>query len=171
MRSYGIYGVILAFGLGMGTERDLKLTFSLPVASGSQHLALAGIEKLHRLDERITLLDDPKALQQEWTDDAVRLEPEGPVDVGKAAIYASDARSFANAPGSEIVSYKSDTRDVRVVDDWTFEWGLFDAGFREAANKPVEEVHGKLLRVLQREQDGEWKFSRVMVVWSTKSEH
>jgi hypothetical protein len=50
------------------------------------------------------------------------------------------------------------------------EWGLFDAGFREAANNPVEQVHGKLLRILHREQDGEWKFSRVMVVWSTKSE-
>jgi ketosteroid isomerase-like protein len=169
MRNYWICAVILAFSFGMGTERALKLSFSLPVASANQNVALAGIEKLHRLDERVTLLNDPKALQQEWTDDAVRLEPDGPVDVGKAAIYAADVRSFAEAPGSEIVSYRPDIRDVRVVDDWAFEWGLFDAGFREAANKPIEEVHGKLLRVLHREHDGEWKFSRVMVVWSTKS--
>jgi ketosteroid isomerase-like protein len=168
MRSYGIYTVILAFVLVMGTERVLDPGFSLPVASATQKPALAGIEKLHRLDERVTLLNDPKALQQEWTDDAVRLEPDVPVDIGKAAIYASDVHSFADAPGSEIVSYKADIRDVRVVDDWAFEWGLFDAGFREAANKPVEKVHGKVLRVLHREQDGEWKFSRVMVVWSTK---
>ena len=35
--------------------------------------ALAGIEKLHKLDERVTLTNDPKALQEVWTNDAVRL--------------------------------------------------------------------------------------------------
>jgi ketosteroid isomerase-like protein len=170
MRSYWICALILAFGLGMGTERVLKLGFPLSVAAPNQNAALAGIEKLHRLDERITLLNDPKALQQEWTDDAVRLEPDGPVDVGKTAIYATDVHSSAESPGAAIVSYRPDIRDVRVFNDWAFEWGLFDAGFREAANGPVEQVSGKLLRVLHREREGEWKFSRVMVVWSTKSE-
>lgn len=155
----------------MGTEKALQARFLLPIVSAHQDAALAGIEKLHRLDERITLLNDPKALQQEWTNDAVRLEPDSPVDVGKAAIYASDVRSLAEAPGAAIVSYKPEVRDVRVVNDWAFEWGLFDAGFRESANKPVEAVHGKLLRVLHREPDGEWKFARVMVVWNTKPDN
>src|SRR5215831_2518615 len=47
-----------------------------------------------------------------------------PMDVGKQAIYASGVRSRADAPGYTITSYKPDIRDVRVVDDWAFEWGL-----------------------------------------------
>jgi hypothetical protein len=98
----------------------------------------AAIERLHQLDERVTLLYDPKALQAEWTDDAVRLEPNSPVDVGKAAIYASDVRSIAQAPGSAIVRYHANICDVQIVHDWAFEWGLFAADYRPGAGKPVE---------------------------------
>lgn len=140
----------------------------VPAAQGAD---LAGIEKLHQLDQQVTLLNDPKALQEEWTNDAVRLEPDSPVDVGKAAIYASDVRSMTEAPGSAIIGYKPDIRDVRVVNDWAFEWGVFEAGFRESASKPVETMHGKLLRVLHRESSGDWKFARVMVTWNTMNNH
>ena len=124
---------------------------------------MAGIERLHQLDERVTLLHDPNALQEVWTNDAVRLVPGAPVDVGKQAIYATDVRGLANTPGSSITSYKTDIRDVRVVDDWAFEWGLFDSGFRSSADKPVVPIHGESLRILYRERNGDWKFSRVMV--------
>ena len=159
--------MVVAFILGIAVGRALEKRTSPLIVSPAQNPDLAGIEKLHQLDERITLLNDPKALQQEWTDDAVRMEPDGPVNVGKAAIYASDLRSLAEAPGSAIVSYKPDIRDVQVIDgDCAVEWGLFDAEFRESASKPVEAVHGKVLRVLHRESKGDWKFSRVMVVWN-----
>lgn len=127
----------------------------------------AGVEKLHQLDQRVTLLNDPKALQEEWADDAVRIEPDEPVDVGKAAIYAADVRFMKEAPGSAIVSYKPDIRDVQVLADWAFEWGYFGAGFREAPGKPVTQTQGKLLRVLHRESNGDWKFARVMVTFNT----
>jgi ketosteroid isomerase-like protein len=125
---------------------------------------LAGIDELHNLDVRVTLLNDPKALQQEWSKDAVRLLPDEPVDVGKAAIYASDLRGLAADPTSAIVSYRPDIRDVRVTGDWAFEWGYFDAQVREAGDKSNAWMHGKLLRVLHRE-DGHWKFARVMAMW------
>lgn len=61
---------------------------------------MTGIKKLHDLDQRVTLLNDPKALSQEWREDVVRLAPDAPPDVGKSAIFASDERSIANASGS-----------------------------------------------------------------------
>ena len=126
--------------------------------------ALAGIEKLHQLDERVTLLGDPKALQEVWTDDAVRIYAgNGTVDAGKQAIYASDVRIVADAPGYKITSYKTDVRDVRVVDDdWAVEWGVIEASSRQATDKPVVPIHGKSLRILHRESNGDWKFSRIM---------
>jgi ketosteroid isomerase-like protein len=157
MQKYWICAVLLAFVFGIAIDRVVqRRTLSLDRDS-----ALAGIEKLHRLDERVTLLRDPKALQEVWTDDAVRLVNGAPVDVGKQAIYATDVRT--NAPGSTITSYKTDIQDVRVVDDWAFEWGLIHASGHPSADKPVASIRGKSLRILHRESNGDWKFSRVMV--------
>ena len=161
MRKYWICAVLFAFVFGIVVDRLVqRRTLSLDRDS-----ALAGIEKLHQLDERVTLLHDPKALQEVWTDDAVRLVNGAPVDVGKQAIYATDVRAVgAEAPGYTITSYRTNIRDVRVVDaDWAFEWGVIEAGARPSADKPVVPIHGKSLRVLHRESDGNWKFSRIAV--------
>ena len=160
MRKYWIYAVLLAFVFGIAIDRVVqKRTLSL-----ARDSALAGIEKLHRLDERVTLQRDAKALQEVWTDDAVRLAPGGPPDVGKQAIYASDVRGIiADAPGFAITSYKTDIRDVRVVDaDWAVEWGVIEAAYRPSADQPVVPLHGRSLRILHRESNGDWKFSRIM---------
>jgi Domain of unknown function (DUF4440) len=162
MRKYWICAVLLAFVFGIAVDRVVqRRTLSL-----ARDSAFAGIEKLHQLDERVTLLHDPKALQEVWTDDAVRIYAwNAPVDVGKQAIYASDVRGIgAEAPGYTITSYKTDVRDVRVVDDhWAVEWGVIEASSRQAADKPVVPTHGKSLRILHRESNGDWKFSRIMV--------
>jgi ketosteroid isomerase-like protein len=163
MRKYWICAVLLSFILGIAVEKVLQSRWPAPTALLEQDAALAGIEKLHQLDRRVTLLNDPKALQQLWTNDAVRLAPDSPADVGKPAIYAKDVRTWADTPDFAVVSYKSDIRDVRVVNDWAFEWGLFDAGFRPSSSKPVVSVHGKAVRILHRESSGDWKFSRIMV--------
>src|SRR5215472_14515272 len=131
MRLLYLCSVLLSFSLGMAIEKRLQ--------TGGDSAALAGIEKLHRLDERITLLNSPDALQELWTDDAVRLTADGPADVGKAAIYATDQRTWKLAPGFSITSYRHDIKNVRVLnDDWAVEWGLFEGGFRLAADKPVD---------------------------------
>jgi ketosteroid isomerase-like protein len=161
---YGIGVVGLAFFLGVAAGTVFHRPLSSILRFNEHTSDLAGIEKLHELDQRITLLNDPKALQQEWEESAIRLEAEGPPDIGKASIYASDVRSFSQSPGAAFVSYRPDIRDVRLAGDWAFEWGLFDAGYRMAPNKPIQMLHGKLLRVLHRQPGGDWKFARVMVV-------
>jgi ketosteroid isomerase-like protein len=167
LRSSLVLAVIAAFFLGAGVDRTLNRRMSSSVTPAKEQTDSAGIERLHRLDERITLLSDPQALQAEWTNDAVRLNSAAPVDIGKAAIYATDKRSFADAPGFWLVSYKPDIRDVQIVGEWAFEWGLFSAGYRTSAGSPVAEVQGELLRVLHRESGGEWKFARVMISSNT----
>jgi ketosteroid isomerase-like protein len=163
--------VIVSFALGVVAERVLNGEGAFLQTVYAQHNGdLAGIDKLHQLDQRVTLLNDPKALPEEWTNDAVRLEPDGPADVGKAAIYAADLRFVKENPGYAIVSYKPDIRDVQVAADWAYEWGYFDAGVREATGKPVTLVQGKLLRVLHRESNGDWKFARVMVTFNVPSD-
>ena len=158
MRKYWICAVLLAFVFGIAIDRVVQRR----TLSFDRDSALAGIEKLHQLDERVTLTNDPKALQEVWTNDAVRLGAGVPADVGKQAIYAADVRSRADRPGYTITSYKPDIRDLRVVDDWAFEWGVFVAGAHPSADKPVVGIHGKMLRILHRESNGDWKLSRIM---------
>lgn len=165
-------GIILIFAAGMfaGHSFDSAIHVVLPTASAENHrevndnAGLSGIEELHKLDVRVTLMNNAKALQQEWADGAVRILQDGPVDVGKQAIYASDVRSIAQ-PGEAIVSYKPDIRDIQVAGDWAFEWGYFDAGLREGKGGLISSMHGKMLRVLRRE-NGQWKFFRIMVMWN-----
>jgi ketosteroid isomerase-like protein len=165
-------GITLVFvaGLVAGHSLDSVMRMVFPTAPAMGHMDvndnadLSGIEELHKLDVRVTLMNSAKALQQEWADGAVRILQDAPIDVGKQAIYASDVRSIAEQPGSAIVSYKPDIRDIHVAGDWAFEWGYFDAGFREGKGKPISSMHGKMLRVLRRE-NGQWKFFRIMVMW------
>lgn len=64
----------------------------------------------------------------------MRLVPDSPADVGKQEIYATDVRTWADAPEFAVVSYKPDIRDVRVVNNWAFECGLFDVGLRPSSS-------------------------------------
>jgi ketosteroid isomerase-like protein len=123
---------------------------------------MAGIENLHRQDVAVTLAGDPKALAGLWTDDAVRMEPGGPAEVGKPVINSHDEKAKAEHPALQILTYAPEIKDVNVVDGWAFEWGYFSSSYRESPGGEVKSFRGKLLRVLRRQPDGSWKFARVM---------
>jgi ketosteroid isomerase-like protein len=128
----------------------------------SQAADMEGIEALHRKDVAATLALDPKLLADLWTEDAVRLEPGGPAEVGLAAIHANDVKDIAGHPGSKVLSYQPDIKDVQIVGDCAYEWDNFDASYKESADSKVVTFHAKALRVLRKQPDGSWKFARVM---------
>lgn len=92
-----------------------------------------------------------------WDKDAVRLLPDSPAEIGKAAIYASDKKEEAAGEGLN-ACYRPEIKDVRIAGDWAFEWGYFS--FK--GSPKAKPIHGKVLRVMKRQPDGSWKFSRVM---------
>jgi len=65
---------------------------------------LAAIEKLHQQDIAATLSRDPVALTDLWTDDAIRLGPGQPAEVGKQAIRESNERWSAR-PGLNVLTF------------------------------------------------------------------
>jgi hypothetical protein len=113
LRSSWIPPVVFAFILGAVADEWFRVPLYSADWFDRNIPAMTGIKKLHDLDQRVTLLNDPKALSQEWTEDAVRLTPDAPSDVGKSAIFASDERSIAKAPGSAIVSYRPEIETYR----------------------------------------------------------
>ena len=83
-------------------------------SAGSNALSqadLAGIEKFHQRDIAATLSRDPAALTDLWTDDAVRLGPGRPAEVGKKAIRESNERWSARS-GAKVLTYVPETKDL-----------------------------------------------------------
>ena len=68
---------------------------------------LAGIEKLHQQDIAATVSRDPVALTDLWTDDAVRLTPGQPAEVGKSAIRETQRTPESRSPRSEGAELRS----------------------------------------------------------------
>jgi ketosteroid isomerase-like protein len=124
----------------------------------------AGIVLLHQTDERATLTGSADALAQLWTSDAVRMEPGGPAEVGRAAITAEDKKEEAHRrKGAAVLAYEPRICDVEVVGDRAIEWGYFRYVYRMRAGGTRRVFVGKLLRILKRQSDGSWKFSHVIL--------
>jgi hypothetical protein len=83
-----------------------------------------GIERLHQQDVEATLSGNAHDLARLWDDEAVRIQPGRPAEIGKATIVANDKRWEANG-GGPTLCYKAEIKDLQIVGDWAFEWGYF----------------------------------------------
>ena len=122
---------------------------------------LAAIEKLHQQDIAATLSRDPVALTDLWTDDAVRLGPVPPAEVGKQAIRESNERWSAR-PGVKVLTYVPETKDLTILDGWAVEWRYFTGSYVESPGGEPKQIRGTVLRVLKKLPDGSWKGFRGM---------
>jgi uncharacterized protein (TIGR02246 family) len=121
-----------------------------------------GIQQLHQDDIAATIGRDADALTALWDDDAVLLQPRTPPIVGKAAFHDFMTQALAKSPSVKVVKYVPDIRDVQVAGNVAYEWGYFDASHKGSDQQAAQNLHAKLLRVMKRQPDGSWKFTRVM---------
>lgn len=122
---------------------------------------IAGIERLYQQDAAATLSDKAEEHAKLWDNDAVRIQPGSPAEVGKAVIYANDKRWEASKGKQKMLCGRMEIQDLQIAGDWAFEWGYFS--FKEnTAEGKLSTSQGKVFRVLHRQADGSWKFARVM---------
>jgi uncharacterized protein (TIGR02246 family) len=132
-------------------------------AHGQNSAAIpAGIERLHRDDIAATIARDADALTALWDNDAVLLQPGTPPIVGKAAFHDLMKQAFAKSPSAKVLKYVPDIRDIQLAGNVAYEWGYFDVTHRSSEQQAAENMRAKLLRVMKRQPDGSWKFTRVM---------
>ncbi|MGA7318084.1 MAG: nuclear transport factor 2 family protein [Silvibacterium sp.] len=122
----------------------------------------AGIERLHKDDITATIARDVDALTALLDDDAVLLQPGTPPIIGKAAFHDFMKQALAKSPSVKVVKYVPDIRDIQVTGNVAYEWGYFDAAQKSSDQQAPENLRAKLLRVMKRQPDGSWKFTRVM---------
>jgi ketosteroid isomerase-like protein len=121
---------------------------------------MAGIEKFHQQDIDATLSRDPIALTDLWTDDAVRLGPVPPADVGRQAIRESNERLTANKE-SKVLSYVPENREMIFLDGgWEVEWRPYTLSFITSPGGAPVHIRGMVLGVHKKLPDGTWKAFR-----------
>jgi len=142
------------------------LSASVIGASGDdrvQDAERAQIEKLHERDIVATAPGDVDQLVSLFTEDGVLLSQGAAPIAGKAAILEQmkQQKAQSEAAGMRVVKYAPTIRQLTVKNGVAYEWGQFEVVQQTREGKTVE-FHGNLLRVLERQPDGSWKFSRVM---------
>jgi uncharacterized protein (TIGR02246 family) len=121
---------------------------------------LAAIEKLHRADIEATLPQDPGALTDLFSDDAVNLAFPTPA-VGRKAIREAYEKFRTEHPDFKVLKYAANIDNVQIVDDWAVEVGSFAGTYKMSAKDNPISVEDKGMRVLKRQSDGSWKFALV----------
>ncbi len=152
--------IVLVFAAGLGVGYIARGAIGTAHGTDTRAADLAAIEELHRADIQATLTQDPNALINLWSDDCVKLGVPGPALVGKKSIQEVYAKFRADHPDFKVLKYAPEIQDIQVADGWAIEWVYYDATFRMSAKDNPVSMRRKDLRVLKRQSDGSWKFSR-----------
>jgi uncharacterized protein (TIGR02246 family) len=124
--------------------------------------ALSAIQALHTKDIEAAKARDFDTLLSLWTEDGVLLEPDKKPLIGIQAIKAYMERQKEASQAYVIKKYEHHWKEIRIIGDWAFEWGYFDAEAEIIASGEAIEQKGKLLRLLEKQIDGTWKVARVI---------
>lgn len=147
---------------GTSTRSDVPSQADLAAIKKLNQKDKAALEKAHQQDITATLALDPVALTDGWTEDAVRLGPNQPAEVGRQALRTSYER-WAAIPGFKVLSYVPETKHLAtMLDGWVVEWGSYTVSYVGSAGAEATQVRGQVLSVLKRLPDGSWRGFRLM---------
>lgn len=120
----------------------------------------AAIDELHARDAAAAKIGDVATLATLWTRDAVALPPgEEPV-IGIDAIRAWLAKTRMDPSRLEVVEYVMDFKELHILGNEAFEWARTSVTIRPRNGPAGMHASGNLMRILQRQPDGNWKVAR-----------
>jgi uncharacterized protein (TIGR02246 family) len=120
------------------------------------------IEAFNQKFREATLKMDNAATVALWAEDGTTLLPGMTPLTGKANIAKWLDEITARMPGYHVVSQENDFHDIQVSGDWASEWGTTVQVAQPPEGKEPLEIHGKILLILHREKNGEWKIKQEM---------
>lgn len=148
----------LTLGLGL----TLILATPPQANRAEANSAKAEIEEFNQKFIAAHLKMDHALILSFWEEDGVSLLPDTPPLVGKLAIAKFVEDAIASMPGYRVTKQEIDFRDIRVAGDWAFEWGLEHQVSEGPPGKPTFAGRGKILLILHKNAQGEWKVHQEM---------
>lgn len=106
-------------------------------------------------EEAVRSKDIPRLLNF-ITEDAVFMPPGQPLIRGKSQVEGLYKMSFEKFEMDQTFQIE----EIQICGDWAFVWGVDSAVLTPADGGPVVHGRGMGISILQRQQDGTWKFSR-----------
>jgi uncharacterized protein (TIGR02246 family) len=105
---------------------------------------------------------DNQAIMATWAEDGVGLLPAEAPMIGKPAIAKFLNEVTSQMPGYQMQKVEMDFQGIEVSGDWASEWAYEHQVVQPPDGKPFIDSYGKLLLVLHRETDGNWRVTREM---------
>ena len=105
---------------------------------------------------------DNAAVLSMWAEDGISLLPTTDPIIGKEAIGKFMDEVVGRMPGYHMQKMDVDFQGVEVSGDWASEWAEEHQVVQPPPGRRVIDSYGKLLLVLHREADGNWRITREM---------
>jgi len=105
---------------------------------------------------------DNAAVLSMWAEDGISLLPTTDPIIGKEAIGKFMDEVVGRMPGYHMQKMDVDFHGIEVSGDWASEWAEEHQVVQPPPGKRVIDSYGKLLLVLHREADGNWRITREM---------
>jgi len=137
-------------------------SFRAAVPASDAGAAKKEIEAFNQRLDEVTLKMDNAGVVALWAEDGVTLLPGMAAIEGKKNIAKFMDEVVAKLTGYRVTEQRSDFHSIEVSGEWAFEWGTTYQVVQPPEGKPPIANHGKILLVLHREADGEWKLKREM---------
>ena len=155
-----IVTLLLASTPQLGSQkRPAPKSSKPPVAAKEQDRE--GIEALQKRDIAASIAFDVNALLDLWTDDAVLLPPRHEPVVGKAALRRFLEEKKEQYANYDVLAYDEQWNEVMVIGEYAYQWGTVSFRMRPPTGSEHEGVvHA--VRILKREEDGNWRVARAM---------
>lgn len=105
---------------------------------------------------------DNAAVMSMWAEDGISLLPTTDPIIGKAAIGKFMDGVVERMPGYHMRKMEVDFQGIEVSGDWASEWAEEHQVVQPPPGRRMIDSYGKLLLVLHREADGNWRITREM---------
>jgi uncharacterized protein (TIGR02246 family) len=105
---------------------------------------------------------DHAAIVGMWAEDGVSLLPETAPMVGKKTIAKFIEDVDARMPGYHMQKFEIEFQGIEANGEWASEWAAEHQIVEAPAGKENFEGYGKMLLVLHKEADGNWRITREM---------
>lgn len=106
---------------------------------------------------------DFKSLRSLLTPDAVMMPPGQHLIRGEEQLIRSYRHMEEEMKETEILDYRLEFEEIQIFGDYAFEWEFIHGSSRNK-NKAVEQSSYKLMRILKKNNEGDWKVHRA--IWN-----